>query len=107
MKLDLATFPTVPDDPPAAGPDRALEPCPPGPRCPGELLEATDWAAPAEGDVLRPMNNPVTDPTIAPATISPRLKCESDRRTLGRSADPAMVAEVATRTQMQAEGTMQ
>jgi hypothetical protein len=42
VKLDLATFPTVPDDPPAAGPERALDPWPPDPRCPVELLVAAD-----------------------------------------------------------------
>src|ERR1700733_11544636 len=29
VKLDLATLPTVPVDPPAAGPDRAFDPPPP------------------------------------------------------------------------------
>jgi hypothetical protein len=33
VKLDLDTLATVPDDPPAAGPDRALDPPPPGTRC--------------------------------------------------------------------------
>ncbi len=32
MKLDVDTLPTVPDAPPEAGPDRALDPPPPG--CP-------------------------------------------------------------------------
>ncbi len=32
MKLDVDTLPTVPDAPPEAGPDRALDP--PPPRCP-------------------------------------------------------------------------
>jgi hypothetical protein len=35
-KLDVDTLSTVPDDPPAAGPDRALDPPPPDP----VLLEA-------------------------------------------------------------------
>ena len=51
----------------------------------GELLAATDCAAPAEDDVPRPMNSPVTEPISAAATISPRLMFDSDRRTLGRS----------------------
>jgi hypothetical protein len=33
VKLDLETLSTVPDDPPAAGPDRALDPPLPGTRC--------------------------------------------------------------------------
>lgn len=41
MKLVLETLVTVPDDPPAAGPDRALDPPPPG----------TDCADVAEADV--------------------------------------------------------
>ncbi|HEY0517643.1 MAG TPA: hypothetical protein VGD00_11015 [Solirubrobacteraceae bacterium] len=37
VKLDFETLVTVPDDPPAAGPDRALDPPPPPPkpRCAG------------------------------------------------------------------------
>jgi len=31
VKLDVDTLPTVPDAPPAAGPDRALDPPPPDP----------------------------------------------------------------------------
>ena len=31
MKLDVDTLPTVPDAPPEAGPDRALDPPPPDP----------------------------------------------------------------------------
>ena len=41
VKLDLDTLATVPVDPPAAGPDRALDP--------GPLR--TGWLAVAEGDV--------------------------------------------------------
>src|SRR4030081_1405892 len=44
VKLDVDTLSTVPDAPPAAGPDRALDPPPPGPGCP----------AVAEGDVAHP-----------------------------------------------------
>jgi hypothetical protein len=52
VKLDVATLSTVPDDPPAAGPDRALDPPPPGP----EPLEAAlDGLLPAAvPDVLLP-----------------------------------------------------
>jgi hypothetical protein len=34
VKPDVDTLPTVPDAPPAAGPDRALDPVPPDPRPP-------------------------------------------------------------------------
>jgi hypothetical protein len=36
VKPDLDTLVTVPDDPPAAGPDRALDPPPTDPRAPAE-----------------------------------------------------------------------
>jgi hypothetical protein len=39
VKLDVDTLSTVPDDPPAAGPDRALDPPPPDP---GPLEAAPD-----------------------------------------------------------------
>jgi hypothetical protein len=51
VKLDLDTLPTVPDDPPAAGPDRALDPPPPGPGAPAGRLPDTGCAAEADGDV--------------------------------------------------------
>jgi hypothetical protein len=41
VKLDLETLSTVPDDPPAAGPDRALDP----------PLRGKAWPDLAEGDV--------------------------------------------------------
>jgi hypothetical protein len=50
VKPDVDTLPTVPDDPPAAGPDRALDPPPPEPPlaageallAAGELLAAVE-----------------------------------------------------------------
>jgi hypothetical protein len=60
VKLDVETVPTVPDDPPAAGPDRALDPPPPvlGPPegAPDGLLEAATDGLPLEAaaDVLLP-----------------------------------------------------
>ncbi|HEY2571157.1 MAG TPA: hypothetical protein VGI27_06780 [Solirubrobacteraceae bacterium] len=41
MKLDLEMLSTVPDDPPAAGPDLALDPPPPGTRG-ADVAEADD-----------------------------------------------------------------
>jgi hypothetical protein len=43
VKLDVDTLPTVPDAPPAAGPDRALDPPPPAP---GPLGAAADALPP-------------------------------------------------------------
>jgi hypothetical protein len=40
MKPDVDTLPTVPDAPPAPGPDRALDPPPPNPGPPAEPLLA-------------------------------------------------------------------
>jgi hypothetical protein len=39
VKLELDTLSTVPDDPPAAGPDRALDPLPADTGCP-DVAEA-------------------------------------------------------------------
>jgi hypothetical protein len=79
VKLDLDTFPTVPDAPPEAGPDRAFDPPPPKSGRPATLLLATDCAADEEGDVPRPTNNPVSEPISAAATINPRLIFGRDR----------------------------
>jgi hypothetical protein len=46
VKPDVDTLPTVPDDPPAAGPDRALDPPPP------ESLLAAGEALLAAGELL-------------------------------------------------------
>jgi hypothetical protein len=51
VKPDADTLLTVPDDPPAAGPDRALDPPPPGPGPPAAPLPGAPFAAVAEGDV--------------------------------------------------------
>lgn len=40
-----------------------------------------------------PTNNPVAEPTTAAAANKPRLMIDGDRRTLGRSAGPTVVAE--------------
>jgi hypothetical protein len=57
VKLDVDTLPTVPDVPPAAGPDRALDPPPPGPGCP-------DGAAGDVAVVAVPEPLPAVAPTI-------------------------------------------
>jgi len=76
VKLDLDTLPTVPDDPPAAGPDRALDPAP-------------SFAADAEVDVARPMESPITGHITAAATIRPIFLLDCNRRTLGLPELPA------------------
>jgi hypothetical protein len=55
VKLDFDTLPTVPIDPPAAGPDRALDPPPPRTGCP-EVVE--------EGEVVDAVAEPL--PAVAP-----------------------------------------
>ena len=57
VKPDLDTLPTVPEDPPAAGPDRALDPAPPS-GAPPEWLLGAGCAAEAEGEVARPTESP-------------------------------------------------
>lgn len=84
----MDTLPTVPADPPAAGPDRALDPPPPGPGRP-DVAEG-DVAVP-DGDVAHPAESPITAGTAA--TIHPLLLFDSGRRALGRRACLATVAE--------------
>src|SRR3979411_921034 len=93
----MDTLSTVPDAPPAAGPDRALDPPPPGPGCPafaeGGVAVAEGGVAVAEGDVAQPAESPITAHISAAATIHPLLLFDSNRRTLGRRACLAMVTE--------------
>jgi hypothetical protein len=84
VKLDVDTLPTVPDAPPAAGPDRALDPAPPDPGPPATplLAVAEGDVAVAEGDVVQPAESPITALVSAAATTHPLLLFDSDRRTL-------------------------
>jgi hypothetical protein len=97
VKLDVDTLPTVPDDPPEAGPDRALEPPPPeaplpGPGCP-DAAEGDDVAegdvGPTEGDVAQPAASPIT----AAAMTHPVRLFDSNRRPLDQRACLAMDTE--------------
>jgi hypothetical protein len=68
VKPDVDKLPTVPDDPPAAGPDRALDPPPPEP------LLAAGEALLAEGELLAAVEalleeQPATAMAAAPATM--------------------------------------
>ena len=79
MKLDVDMLSTVPDAPPAAGPDRALDPpvAPlPGPGCPdvadGDVAVADGDAPVAEGDAAQPAASPITaDISVAPTIHLP------------------------------------
>jgi hypothetical protein len=68
VKPDVDTLPTVPDDPPAAGPDRALDPPPPEPLlAAGELLLAA--AGLLEVALTIPEEQPATAMATTPATM--------------------------------------
>ena len=60
MKLDVDTVPTVPDAPPAADPDRALDPPPPDLRPPGKPLLAAAGLLLPEGALTVPEEQPAT-----------------------------------------------
>ena len=82
MKLDADTLSTVPDAPPEAGPDRALDPAPPDPRPPAGPLPA----AVGEGDVavakdVLQAESPTTALVSAAAMIHRLLLFERNRCT--------------------------
>jgi hypothetical protein len=74
VKLDVDTLSTVPDEPPAAGPDRALDP-PPGirPDIAEEDVAGGDDAVVAEEDVAHPAHTPITAAMSVAATNRPRF----------------------------------
>jgi hypothetical protein len=88
VKLDVDTLPTEPDDPPVAGPDRALDPAPPAARLPDAVFPvvAEGDVAGAEGDVAQAAVSPITAHISAAATIRPLFLFDSNRPTLGRRA---------------------
>src|ERR1019366_7642889 len=92
VKLDVDTLSTVPDAPPAAGPDRAFDPplpaAPlPGPRCP-DVVEGD--VAVAEGDVAVAEATASVPPAIPPASSSPTAPLAS--RWLRRRAVVALLS---------------
>jgi hypothetical protein len=103
VKVDVDTLSTVPAAPPAAGPDRALDPplpdpgppeAPlPGTPCPavaeGDVAATEGDVAGAEGDVEQPAESPITAHISAAATIPTLFLFDNNRRTLGL----AMIAE--------------
>jgi hypothetical protein len=100
VKPVVDTLPTVPDDPPAAGPERALEPPPPAPR-PAPLLppacpEVADDEVVADGDVVVDGDDddeqPATStPTSATAAIHLLFRLRSARRVRRAGASSASV----------------
>jgi hypothetical protein len=93
VKLDAETVPTVPTAPPAAGPDRALDPLPPDPRRSVALLPGPGCPDVVEGDVVQPAESWVTAHISAATTIRPLVLFGSSRRILGRRACVALVPE--------------
>jgi hypothetical protein len=93
VKLDLVMAPTVPDAPPEAGPDRALDPPPPNPGLPEEWLLDTSCFADADWDVARPKESPITAAITVAVTIHPPLFFQNNRRTLGQRSCLAMGVE--------------
>jgi hypothetical protein len=97
VKLDVDTLTTVPDAPPEAGPDRALDPALPDPRPPGEGLPA----AVAEGDVAvaedvpQAAESPITAHIRAAALIHRLLLFDSNRRTPGLALETGRAGTVS------------
>ena len=101
MKPDVDTLLTVPDAPPAAGPERAFDPPPadavpavetfPGTDCP--VVDVAGVTV-AEEDATRPTESPVTKQMSAAATIQILLRSDSCRRTLGQRVCSAMDVDV-------------
>jgi hypothetical protein len=75
VKLDLDTLSTVPDAPPAAGPDRALDPPPPGTSRPdvgaGEVAVAAVPEPLFAVEVTMPYAPPAIAMATAPTTMGP------------------------------------
>jgi hypothetical protein len=107
VKPEVDRVLTVPTAPPAAGPDRALDPPPPdpsGPRGPppeaaaplaaAEVLVDATCPAVAEEEVVRLTVSPITTPMMARAEIHPirwLRRVENHRRTPERGAGSAEV----------------
>jgi hypothetical protein len=70
VKLDVDTVATVPDAPPAAGPDRALDPPPPDPKPPPEPAPVAVGVGEVAGVVDVPQaDTAITTPSSPAATI--------------------------------------
>jgi hypothetical protein len=101
VKPDEDKLLTVPDAPPSAGPDRALDPAPPpaagapapNPAPPATPLPGTKCLAVDEGDTASAMESAITAHSSAAATIHPLILFDSSRPTLGQRACLAVVTE--------------
>jgi hypothetical protein len=111
VKLAVDTLPTVPEAPPAAGPDRALVapspavppaagpdpalgplPDPPAKPLPGTACPVLAEAdAVADADVARPTESPITAHISAAAAIHPANRFDGHRRALGQRTHLAVV----------------
>src|ERR1700735_3484451 len=80
VKPELDTLVTVPDDPPAAGPERAFDP---PPAAPGAWALVAGCAADATEDAMRPPDQPSMGTNIAVATMRRHPFLVSTRRTFG------------------------
>jgi hypothetical protein len=81
VKPAVDTVPTVPDAPPAAGPDRALDPPPPA-ALPGlaDAAGAVEDEPVPEDDAAQPAVSPSTPHITAAGTIQPRFLSGRKRR---------------------------
>ena len=101
MKLDGDMLSTVPDDPPAAGPDRALEPPPPATPLPDpkrpdgaeEEVAVVEEEVVAEEDAAQAAQRPNTAHISPAAAIRLLALLESNRPTVSRRACLAVVTE--------------
>jgi hypothetical protein len=103
VKLDVDMLPTVPDAPPEAGPDRALDPAPPdadppatplpGAGCPACGDVAVGEAAVGGEDVARPTETAITAHTSAATTIHLPMRFDSNRLTRALCACSARVTD--------------
>jgi hypothetical protein len=97
VKLDVDTLTTVPDAPPEAGPDRALDPPPPDPRPPAEPLPP----AVAEGDVavaddvLQAAESPTTTHISTATMIHRFLLLDRNPRTPGVALETGRAGTVS------------
>jgi hypothetical protein len=92
VKFDVDTLPTVPDAPPEAGPDRALDPPLPDRGPPAEPPAAVvEGEAAVVEDVPQAAETPITAHISAAVTIRRPLLFDGNRRSLGRRSGLAMV----------------
>jgi hypothetical protein len=91
-KPDVDTLPTLPDDPPAAGPDRALDPAAPDPE--PTPLPGAGCPAVGEEEVAKTMDAAITAHKSAAATTHRLIRLDTSRRSHGRRACSGMVTEV-------------